>query len=208
MKTAVIVFPGTNCDRDTFRACEYLGFNPEFIRHDETNLNDFNFIILPGGFAYGDYIRAGCIAKLSPVINAVKNFVTNQQGAVLGICNGFQILCETALLEGALVDNECASFICSDEKMEFSDTEIILPIAHSQGKYYADSKTLTKLENDNMVFLKYKNNPNGSLNNIAGIIDRKKRIIAMMPHPERAVFKELGLTDGIKIFDFIKKELL
>lgn len=211
MKAAVVVFPGTNCDRDTFRACEHFGWDVEYIWHDETNLNDYDVIFLPGGFSYGDYIRSGRLAKFSPVVMAISDYVKAKRGFVIGICNGFQILCEAGLLPGVLSDNWNTRFICEDAQLESTDTSmsdnITLPIAHGEGRYFASLKTMSELEEKGMIFLTYKNNPNGSIKNIAGLFDRENKIIGMMPHPERAVFKELGNTDGAEIFKLIEREM-
>ena len=203
MKAGIIVFPGTNCDRDTFEACSFFGWECRYIWHNETDLNNLDAIFLPGGFSYGDYICSGRLAKFSPVIQEVKNFIKRKQGIVIGICNGFQILCETKLLPGVLTTNINNKFICDNTFLTFQNIEITLPIAHKEGRYIApEGKNLC-----NMMFLQYKNNPNGSDYDIAGLYDRENKILAMMPHPERAVFKETGLTDGRKIFEFIQKEL-
>ncbi len=203
MKAGIVVFPGTNCDRDTYEACCFLGWRPEYISHKEVILKDYDVLFLPGGFSYGDYIRAGCLAKFSPVMTAIKDFIKSQRGMVTGICNGFQILCETGLLKGALTYNLNNRFICDDVKLYFKNEEICLPIAHREGRYIKSKEADT----GNMIFLKYKNNPNGSEDDIAGLYDNKRKILALMPHPERAVFEENGNTDGIKIFNFIQKEL-
>ncbi len=208
MNVGIIVFPGTNCDLDTKRACEYLGWDVEFIWHDEMNLNNFELVILPGGFSYGDYISAGRLAKFSPVMNSLKNYIKNKKGAVLGICNGFQILCESGILPGSLMVNEKQKFICDVVDLEFSSNasvkNIKLPIAHKEGAYVCSEKVLQQIKNQKMSFLKYKNNPNGSIFDIAGIIDVDNKIIGMMPHPERAVFRENSNQDGLEIFKFIE----
>ncbi len=211
MKCAVVVFPGTNCDVDTLRACEYVKWEPKYVLHDETDLSDFDVVILPGGFSSGDYINSARLTKFTPIMQAVKEFVDQKKGFVLGVCSGFQLLCECDLLPGTLVSNDCNKFICDDIELIFTEYNvnrtIVLPIAHSEGNYYADPRTLTELDDKNMVFLRYKLNPNGSVSNIAGLYDSEKMIIGLMPHPERAIFKELGLTDGKRIFDFIESEL-
>ncbi|MCD7878612.1 MAG: phosphoribosylformylglycinamidine synthase subunit PurQ [Candidatus Gastranaerophilales bacterium] len=203
MKSAVVVFPGTNCDRDTYEACRFFGWKCDYIRHDETNLQGYNVIFLPGGFSYGDYIRSGRLAKFSPVVAALKDYIKNKCGMTIGICNGFQILCESKLIDGVLTDNINNKFICSEENLIYQNTELTLPIAHKEGRYIAPDNF-----DKNLIFLKYKNNPNGSDMNIAGLYDKKNKILAMMPHPERAVFKETGNTDGRVIFEFIHKEAL
>lgn len=198
MLAAIAVFPGTNCDKDTYRALKYLGWDCNFIWHNETDIKRYDVIFLPGGFSYGDYVRSGRLAKFSPVVAALKNF----QGMTVGICNGFQILCEAHFLPGVLTDNINNRFICDEVNLKFLNSNISLPIAHKEGRFLACGNDISDL-----VFLKYINNPNGSEYEVAGLYDRKNKIIGMMPHPERAVFKETGCTDGIKIFEFIKKEL-
>lgn len=211
MKCAIVVFPGTNCDIETFRACEVVGWEPTYVWHDETDINGYDVIFLPGGFSCGDYIRSVRLAKFSPVMQAVSLYIKEKRGFVVGICNGFQILCECSLLPGVLTKNENNKFICRDLELIFTeygvDRTIVLPIAHEEGKYFVNPKTLKELEDKNMIFLRYKRNPNGSVDNIAGIFDRENMVLGMMPHPERAVFKELGLTDGKRIFDLIASEL-
>lgn len=211
MKCAIVVFPETNCDVDAFRAFEYIGWQPCYIRHDETELNSYDVIVLPGGFSSDDHNCAARLARFSPVMQSIVDFVKEKNGFVLGICNGFQILCESGLLPGTLVSNENNKFICTDTELIFTeygvDRTIVLPIAHAEGKYFVDSETLAELEDKNMIFLKYRKNLNGSIYNIAGIYDRENLVLGMMPHPEKAVFRELGLTDGKRIFDFIESEL-
>lgn len=216
MKAGVVVFPGTNCDRDTFAACEEFGWNTEYIWHFETNLEGYDVILLPGGFSYGDYIRSGRLAKFSPVMQAIKEFVDKKHGFVIGICNGFQILCEAGLLPGILADNWNTRFICNVQELELHSRSslparqhearrIKLPIAHGEGRYLAEPDVIEKLKKEDMIFLTYKNNPNGSMEDIAGLYDKKRRIIGMMPHPERAFFDELGNTDGKEIFKIIQE---
>lgn len=239
MKAGIVVFPGTNCDRDTFAACKEFGWETEYIWHFETNLEGYDVIFLPGGFSYGDYIRSGRLAKFSPIMQAVKEFVNKQQGFVIGICNGFQILCEAGLLPGVLADNWGTRFICNTQELvlnvnpspliplpqgererkssplggegEQSSGEelksIKLPIAHGEGRYIAEPEVIEKLKKEDMIFLTYKNNPNGSMENIAGLYDRKRRIIGMMPHPERAFFTQTGNIDGKEIFKIIEENL-
>lgn len=206
-KAGVVVFPGTNCDRDTMMACEEFGWDAEYVWHFETNLDNFDVIFLPGGFSYGDYIRSGRLAKFSPVMQAVKEFVDKKQGFVVGICNGFQILCETGLLPGVLTDNWGTRFICKTQELKLNNKEIKLPIAHGEGRYLVEDETMKKLKEEDMIFLTYKNNPNGSMEDIAGLYDKKRRIIGMMPHPERAFFNETGNIDGREIFNLIKEGL-
>lgn len=205
-KAGVVVFPGTNCDRDTLQACKEYGWDAEYIWHFETNLEGYDVIFLPGGFSYGDYIRSGRLAKFSPVMQAVKEFVEKEQGFVVGICNGFQILCESGLLPGVLTDNWGTRFICKTVALKLNDKEIKLPIAHGEGRYLAEPEVLEKLREQDMIFLTYNNNnPNGSMEDIAGLYDRKRKVIGMMPHPERAFFDATGNVDGKEIFRLIEE---
>ena len=196
MKAGIIVFPATNCDADTKRACEFFGWSAEYIWHSDEIKKHYDVIFLPGGFSYGDYISAGRIAKFSAAVETLPL----RDSLIVGICNGFQILCEKGLLKGALTDNLSCRFLSEPAKLYFQDEIITIPIAHRQGNYTVDDLS------DEDIFLKYVNNKNGSDYDIAGIYDRKTRIIGMMPHPERAVFKETGFIDGRKIFEFIKNE--
>ena len=221
MKFGIIVFPGSNCDRDVAWVTQgLLGQPTRMIWHQEEDISDIDVIVIPGGFSYGDYLRCGAIARFSTVMKATINHA--QQGKlVVGICNGFQILTEIGLLPGALVRNQKLNFICNQVpiKVENSDTpwtsgytkgEVIrLPIAHGEGHYYADAETLAELENNRQILFRYceengeitqKANLNGSLNNIAGICNRQGNVLGMMPHPERASDPILGNTDGIRLF--------
>ncbi len=208
MKFGVVVFPGSNCDHDCWYAASHnLGYPTEMIWHDSTSLGDVDAVILPGGFAYGDYLRCGAIAKFSPVMAAVKKFAADG-GLVAGICNGFQILVESGLLPGALLRNRGLKFICRqvDLRVETTDSPFTcdaakgqtlrMPIAHNEGCYYADDKTLDQLEADDRVMLRYVQNPNGSLRNIAGILNERRNVMGMMPHPDRACDPLMGSTDG------------
>ncbi len=228
MKFGVIVFPGSNCDRDVVMATSQILHQPtRMIWHQETNISDIDVIVIPGGFSYGDYLRCGAIARFAPVMEAVKNHAA-QGKYVLGICNGFQVLTETGLLPGALVRNQGLSFICDriPLKLERSDLVwtnqyqpdqvITLPIAHGEGCYYADPKTLAELEAHNQVVWRYcdaisnitaESNPNGSVHNIAGICNREGNVLGMMPHPERAVDLNLGSTHGKTLFTSIIKSM-
>lgn len=230
LRAGIIVFLGTNCDRDTKMALDALNFETEYVFHTSSNLEKYDLIVLPGGFSFGDYIRAGRLAKLSPVMDGIKRYIKSKRGFVLGICNGFQILCEAGLLPGALIENKGAKFISEDEKLLFNaggaggaeaigDTcggfeEIILPIAHKEGCFWADEETLQRIEEKNMAIIRYKTggNPNGSINNIAGLYDSENKVFGLMPHPERAVLKGCSevfyLKDGVKIFEFIRAEIL
>jgi phosphoribosylformylglycinamidine synthase I len=211
MKFGVIVFPGSNCDHDAFYAVSSnLGQKAEFIWHDSATLGDVDAVILPGGFSYGDYLRCGAIAKFSPVMRAVKQFAADG-GLVLGVCNGFQILVEAGLLPGALIRNRSLKFVCRDVHLRIETTnspftasaqrgEILrVPIAHGEGCYYADDRTLDELEAEDRVVFRYLDNPNGSLRDIAGVLNRERNVMGMMPHPERAADPLMGSTDGLAV---------
>lgn len=195
VKAGIITFLGTNCERDTKQACEFLGWDTEFIWQNDKIEKHYDIIFLPGGFSYGDHISSGRIAKLTP---AVKSLPVGKS-LIVGICNGFQILTEAGLLSGALTYNENLHFISKVTDLEFQNGIIRLPIAHHQGNYTG--------KNGEEIIMRYKRNVNGSDDRIAGIYDRKNKIMGMMPHPERAVFEESGLTDGRKVFEFIKNEI-
>jgi phosphoribosylformylglycinamidine synthase subunit PurQ / glutaminase len=221
MKFGVIVFPGSNCDRDlAYVTASLLDLPTRMVWHEETDITDLDVVVIPGGFSYGDYLRCGAIAQFSPVMGQVVEHV-KQGKFVFGVCNGFQVLTEMGLLPGALVRNRDLHFICDRVPIkverndlpwtsEYSKGEVItLPIAHGEGSYYADSDTLKALEDHNQIMFRYctatgeineAGNPNGSANNIAGICDRTGKILGMMPHPERACDPLLGGTDGMKLF--------
>lgn len=222
MKFGVIVFPGSNCDRDlAYVTASLLDLPTRMVWHEETDISDLDVVVIPGGFSYGDYLRCGAIAQFSPVMAQVVEHV-KQGKFVFGVCNGFQVLTEMGLLPGALVRNRDLHFICDRVPIkverndlpwtsEYSKAEVItLPIAHGEGSYYADSDTLKALEDHNQIIFRYctatgeineAGNPNGSANNIAGICDRTGKILGMMPHPERACDPLLGGTDGMKLFE-------
>ena len=229
MKFAVVVFPGSNCDHDAYSAVsKNLGEEAHFLWHKDTAIpNGTDCVILPGGFSYGDYLRCGAIARFSPVMKEVIKFADNG-GYVIGICNGFQILTESGLLPGALLRNENLSFICKDTYLKPINTSSVftsklnkdyvirIPIAHGEGNYFADDNVIKELEdNDRIAFkyatpegiIEYSANPNGSLNNIAGILNEKKNVLGMMPHPERYSDLILGCNDGINIFRSILENL-
>ncbi|MDP2807936.1 MAG: phosphoribosylformylglycinamidine synthase subunit PurQ [bacterium] len=228
MKFGVITFPGSNCDYDCHKAVEEgLGLKPVYIWHRETELDGCDCIILPGGFSYGDYLRTGAIARFSPVMQKVKDFA-ERGGLVIGICNGFQILLESGLLPGAMMVNRGLQFVCQTvnlvtERNDLAFTNkldkkqvIRIPIAHKEGNYYLDQKSLEELEDNGQVVFRYcdqngqaadADNPNGSVNNIAGIVNKKGNVLGMMPHPERAMEKLLGSDQGKLIFDSIKAHL-
>ncbi len=226
----VVVFPGSNCDHDAYSSLKHeLGYDVEFLWHKDHSLKDCNVIILPGGFSYGDYIRCGAVAKLSPIMSEVVKFAA-AGGIVIGICNGFQILCETGLLPGVLLKNENLKFICEDVHLKVDGASDIfasgsqgkiatIPIAHGEGNYFIEPDGLEELERNGQVLFRYSDasgnvipdsNPNGSLKNIAGIVNENGNVLGMMPHPERACSSLLGNEDGKFIFtsiaEFIKKK--
>ena len=222
MKFGVIVFPGSNCDRDIATVTQGLLAAPtRMVWHQETDIADLDVVIVPGGFSYGDYLRCGAIAQFSPIMNSIIEHAKKGK-YVLGICNGFQILTEVGLLPGALIRNRGLHFICDRVPIRVERNDLIwtknyqsqqiitLPIAHGEGCYYAESDTLKALEDNNQVVLRYcspsgeintESNPNGSLNNIAGITNQQGNVIGMMPHPERASDKAIGATDGLAMFE-------
>lgn len=226
-KFGVVEFPGSNCDYDAYYALKKnLGYEAEFLWHKENDLKNSDVIVLPGGFSYGDYLRTGAIARFSPIMESVISFAQNG-GIVIGICNGFQVLLESGLLPGIMVKNESLKFVCknvylkvANKKSTFSnliDKEIIkIPIAHGEGNYFADGKTLEELKRNNQIVFEYvnsdgltdeKSNPNGSKLNIAGITNKSGNVLGMMPHPERACESILSNTDGQLIFKSIVNKL-
>ncbi len=224
MKFGVVTFPGSNCDQDmVYVLKDILGQNVVSLWHKDVNLQGVDMVVLPGGFSYGDYLRSGALAKFSPIMNEVINHA-NRGGYVLGICNGFQILTESGLLEGALLHNNSQRFICKNVFLkpvsstagitkELSvQTSYKIPIAHGEGRYFASNETINRLEDNDQVLFKYVDsegnlsseaNPNGSLNNIAGITNKTKNVFGMMPHPERAADLHLNNIDGLSLFESI-----
>jgi phosphoribosylformylglycinamidine synthase len=228
VKVAVIVFPGSNCDRDTQWALERVGLKGELVWHTQSSLEGYGAVLLPGGFSYGDYLRAGALAKFSPVMGEVRRLA--QRGyPVMGICNGFQVLTEAGLLPGALLANTNLHYTCKEVflRVERDDLPFTtdyrrgqvlrMPIAHGEGRYYADGETLARLEGEERVVFRYvpgpgaatdgPYNPNGSLGDIAGIVNEGGNVLGMMPHPERAVEELLGSIDGEGIFTSLSKAL-
>jgi len=221
MKFGVVMFPGSNCDHDTYHVIsKVIGQPVDFLWHRQNTVADCDAVILPGGFSYGDYLRTGAIARFSPVMGAIKEFAS-RGGLVMGICNGFQILCEAGLLPGALLRNKDLRFICDhvNIRVEATDTPytnrcqrgqvLSVPIAHGDGNYFCDDETLDELQRENRIIFRYSDecgnltpnaNPNGSLDNIAGICNRERNVLGMMPHPERASELLLGSSDGRIIF--------
>jgi len=229
MKFGVVVFPGSNCDRDIVTATNQILHQPtRMIWHQETDISDIDVIVIPGGFSYGDYLRCGAIARFAPIMQAVKSHA--EQGKyVLGICNGFQVLTEANLLPGALVRNKGLSFICDRQPLKLERHDLVwtnqyqnqpiinLPIAHGEGCYYADPETLSALEANHQVVFRYcdtlgessaASNPNGSVNHIAGICNREGNVLGMMPHPERATDLRLGSTDGKALFTSVIESVM
>ncbi len=220
MRFGVVVFPGSNRDHDAWHAITHsLGQSAESIWHDSTSLGHVDALILPGGFSYGDYLRCGAIAKFSPVMDAVRKFAAGG-GLVLGICNGFQILVESGLLPGALLRNRGLKFVCRhvNVRVETTNTRFTcaatrgqllrIPVAHGEGCYYADQRTLNAIETEDRVVLRYVDNPNGSVNNIAGICNERRNVMGMMPHPEDAVELLLGSADGRVILESMVQSLV
>ena len=228
MRAAVVTFPGSNCDYDCYKAItDTLGEEAYFVWHRETDLGDPDLVVLPGGFSYGDYLRAGAIARFSPVMDEVARLARSGR-PVLGICNGFQILCEAGLLPGALVRNRDLKFLGRDVRVRVERTDtmytrryeagqvLTLPIAHGEGNYLADDDTLKRLEDEGRVVFRYVDergeatesaNPNGSMSNIAGIINEAGNVLGLMPHPERAVEGLLGGMDGLALFESVRDRI-
>jgi phosphoribosylformylglycinamidine synthase subunit PurQ / glutaminase len=223
MKFGVVVFPGSNCDRDMQNALQH-DMNKEVVMlwHKDKDLSMFttdDCIVLPGGFSYGDYLRCGAIARFSPMMQSVVEFA-NRGGKVLGVCNGFQILCEAGLLPGALLRNGHQQFVCKNVFIKGNDSEVLkIPVAHGEGRFYAEDAVLDELEKNDLVVFRYCNergevgsvndvdlalyNPNGAVRNIAGIKNKAGNVFGMMPHPERATSVALGNVDGLKVFDLL-----
>ncbi len=228
MKSAVVVFPGSNCDRDVFTIMQQHQMGPSYVWHGDASLpDDLDLIVLPGGFSYGDYLRCGAMASKSPIMQDVIRFA-NKGGTVLGICNGFQVLTESGLLPGTLMRNNHLRFNCKETTLRVDATDtpftaqykkgqvINLPIAHAEGNYFADEATLNQLESNNQIVFRYVNddgkptdesNPNGSQHNIAGIMNASKNVLGLMPHPERHSDPETGGTDGVTLFASLLSKL-
>ena len=217
MKFACLVFPGSNCDVDMLHAItDELGEEAEFVWHDETSLERFDAVLLPGGFSYGDYLRSGAIARFSNVIEEVKK-AADVGKPVLGVCNGFQILLEAGLLPGAMRKNRDLAFICRPVELIVENNEtmftsfyekgekVVIPIAHGEGNYYCDEGTLKRLQENKQIVFRYADNPNGSVYDIAGIVNEQGNVLGMMPHPERAVDDLLGSSDGLRLFQSVIK---
>jgi phosphoribosylformylglycinamidine synthase len=220
MKFGVVIFPGSNCDHDCHYVIEsVIGKPVEYIWHQDTSVKGFDAIILPGGFAYGDYLRTGALAKFSPVMTAIAGFA-KKGGLVFGICNGFQILTEAGLLPGALLRNVGLKYVCKFEylRTETTDTPFTnrmtggqllhIPIGHGDGNFFADEETLKRIEGNGQVVFRYETNPNGSLHDIAGIVNEQRNVLGMMPHPDRSSEAILGSTDGKLIFESMVNALV
>jgi phosphoribosylformylglycinamidine synthase len=226
-KFGVVVFPGSNCDHDAYFAVKkVLGYQAEFLWHKEKDLKGSDVIILPGGFSYGDYLRTGAIARFSPIMDSVHNFAEDG-GIVIGICNGFQILLELGLLPGVMLKNDSLKFVCKEVYLRVENNDNIftksvtqkvlkIPIAHGEGNYFTDVSILKELETNKQILFRYVSpegnvetayNPNGSLNNIAGIMNKKKNVMGLMPHPERCCDPLLGNTDGALLFKSVAENL-
>ena len=224
MKFGVVTFPGSNCDFDTYHVLkEEMGFDTVKLWHKDHDLQGVDFVFLPGGFSYGDYLRSGAVARFSPIMEQVIAHA-NRGGFVMGICNGFQVLCEAGLLDGVLMRNESQKFICKNIYLKpaslntlitsslSADDVLKIPIAHAEGNYFAHANDIARLENDDQILFRYcdeagnvsaTSNPNGSLNNIAGVTNKGRNVFGMMPHPERASESVLGNKDGRKLFEGI-----
>ncbi|MFC3419856.1 phosphoribosylformylglycinamidine synthase subunit PurQ [Salinicoccus hispanicus] len=212
MKFAVIRFPGSNCDRDMLNAIIKAGGEAEYVDYRETSLSKFDGVLIPGGFSFGDYLRSGAMASVAPITSAIKEAAADNK-PVLGVCNGFQILTEIGLLPGALIFNDTHTFISRNETLTITNNEtpftsqyekeesVVYPVAHGEGHYYCDDETYAQLLKNNQIVLTYTDNPNGSRNDIAGIINENGNVLGMMPHPERALEALLGSDDGMKLFE-------
>lgn len=222
MKVGIVQFPGSNCDWDAYHALESVGSSCKMLWHKDKNLKEAEALVLPGGFSYGDYLRCGALARCSPIMVSVVEFA-RRGGLVLGICNGFQILCEAELLPGCLIQNNCLEFRCHDQTLTVENStewfneeklsgHLQIPIAHGKGNYQVKGDTLDQLEANHQILLRYsgeRGNPNGSMNQIAGIRNRAGNVFGIMPHPERAVETFHTSQDGIKIFKaFLSSKLL
>ena len=227
MKAAVIRFPGSNCDQDCVLALSELGVPTDYVWHKDTSLAGYDLVVLPGGFSYGDYLRCGAIARFSPIMKAVKEYAASGK-LLMGICNGFQILCEAGLLPGALIRNRSLHFVCQHQNVRVEDianpflhlcrtgAALRIPIAHGEGSYTADAATIRDLERQGRILLRYVDgggasvdsaNPNGSIDGIAGIVNEGRNVFGLMPHPERACDPRLGSSDGRIIFESILASL-
>lgn len=211
-KIGILRFPGTNCDRDIWKSIELKGKAPEWLWYqDQFDPNEYDAYLVPGGFSYGDYLRSGALAALSPAMESLKK--ADQMGKpIFGICNGFQILCEAGMLPGALMRNEKGRFIDQWVDLElknksqwspFAEGQVYkMPMAHADGRYFVNEETYKELQDNSQIWLTYKDNPNGSVGDIAGVMNKNKNVVGMMPHPDRALFQWMGSLDGLQFFDW------
>ncbi len=228
LTTAVVVFPGSNGDHDMLHATsKVMGLNSRMVWHKDSSVGDVDLVIVPGGFSYGDYLRSGAIARFSPIMSSVREFAANG-GLVLGVCNGFQVLCEAGLLPGCLLKNNSLRFVCKDVRVRVENAEtpfteaaregdvLSIPVAHGEGNYFLEGRDLEELEGKGQVVFRYVDangnatpeaNPNGSVNNIAGVVNETRNVLGMMPHPERHVEELLGHADGRTIFESLRTAL-
>jgi phosphoribosylformylglycinamidine synthase len=214
LRIGVTIFPGSNCDRDALYALGRVGVEPVELWHADADLKGVNAVVVPGGFSYGDYLRPGAIARFSKVMGPLEEFARDG-GPVVGICNGFQVLTEAHLLPGALLRNESMRFVCNRVRVRVEtsetpwtsrfepDEELTLPVAHNEGNYFASPRTLSELEDEGRVVLRYLDNPNGSLNDIAGICNEGRNVVGLMPHPERVSDPTLGSEEGLRVFESV-----
>ncbi|SDR11586.1 phosphoribosylformylglycinamidine synthase subunit I [Virgibacillus subterraneus] len=217
MKFAVIVFPGSNCDRDMYHAAkDVLKADADLVWYENSNLENYDGVLLPGGFSYGDYLRSGAVASTSNVMQQIKAHAEKGK-PILGVCNGFQILLEAGLLPGAMLRNKNLAFMCHQEPLVVANNQtqfttgyekgeiVRFPIAHGEGNYFCDEQTLADLKANDQIVFTYENNPNGSVADIAGITNKQSNVLGMMPHPERAVEELLGSDDGLRLFQSVVK---
>jgi phosphoribosylformylglycinamidine synthase subunit PurQ / glutaminase len=214
LRMGITVFPGSNCDRDALYAIERAGAEPVELWHADADLKGVDAVVVPGGFSYGDYLRPGAIARFAKVMGPLEEFAKSG-GPVIGVCNGFQVLTEAHLLPGALLRNTSMRFVCRRVPVRVENTEtpwtslfergdeLTLPVAHNEGNYFADEKTIAELEDERRVVLRYLVNPNGSLNDIAGICSAERNVVGLMPHPERVSDVALGSDEGLKVFESV-----
>jgi phosphoribosylformylglycinamidine synthase subunit PurQ / glutaminase len=219
-KVGIVVFPGSNCDHDAYYVFkDVIGADTKFLWHKEGNIDDRNIVVLPGGFSYGDYLRCGAISRFSSIMKDVVRFANNG-GIVIGICNGFQILCESGLLPGVLLRNQNLKFLCKTVSLKVENNKSIftykydikedidIPIAHGEGNYFFSEETKAELIGNNQILFTYNENPNGSINNIAGIQNIQRNVLGMMPHPERASDARVGKTDGLRLLQGIAESVV
>jgi phosphoribosylformylglycinamidine synthase subunit PurQ / glutaminase len=219
-KVGIVVFPGSNCDHDAYYVFkDVIGADTKFLWHKEGNIEDRNIVVLPGGFSYGDYLRCGAISRFSSIMKDIVRFA-NKGGIVIGICNGFQILCESGLLPGALLRNQNLKFLCKTVSLKVENNKSIftykydvkedidIPIAHGEGNYFCSEDTRSELIGNNQILFTYNENPNGSINNIAGIQNIQRNVMGMMPHPERASDARVGKTDGLRLLQGIAESVV